>query len=165
MWKLFQLGKNLLLKRKQEEKKKKIEEEEESQQKPLDPFTLKEFPKHCCHQPTCILQGLIVSLSPVVLAWNYSGRCTDRHSLRLKTTPSLHGFVYRQTSEQTKTRTVGFGGGFPLISRPDVYTIYVTLSHQMSLNSQPAYCATGKSSQWGSIWVYSDFGEIKIYKH
>ena len=32
---------------------------------------------------------------------------------------------------------------------------YVTRSHELSLNSQPAYCATGKSSQWGSIWVFS----------
>ena len=47
--------------------------------------------------------------------------------------------------------------------RPDDHAdkIYVTRSHQMSLNSQPAYCATGKSSQWGSIWVFSDFCEIK----
>ena len=29
-----------------------------------------------------------------------------------------------------------------------------TRSHQLSLNSQPAYCATGKSSQWGSVWVF-----------
>ena len=37
--------------------------------------------------------------------------------------------------------------------------------HQQSLNSEPAYCAIGKSSQWGSIWVFSDFCEIKVYKH
>ena len=30
---------------------------------------------------------------------------------------------------------------------------------------EPAYCATGKSSQWGSIWVFSDFYEIEVYKH
>ena len=42
---------------------------------------------------------------------------------------------------------------------------YVTRSHELSLNSQPAYCATGKSSQWGSIWVFSDSCGIKVYKH
>ena len=43
--------------------------------------------------------------------------------------------------------------------------IFVTRSHQLSLNSQLAYCATGKSSQWGSIWVFSGFCSIKVYKH
>ena len=42
---------------------------------------------------------------------------------------------------------------------------YVTRSHELSLNSQPAYCATGKSSQWGSIWVFSGFCKTKVYKH
>ena len=46
-----------------------------------------------------------------------------------------------------------------------IYIYNVTRSFQMSLNSPPAYCATGKSSQWGSIWVFSDFCEIKVYKH
>ena len=32
-----------------------------------------------------------------------------------------------------------------------VTLIYVTCSHQMSLNSQPAYCATGKKQ---SVGVY-----------
>ena len=31
--------------------------------------------------------------------------------------------------------------------------------------TQPAYCATGKSSQWGSIWVFSEFCKSKVYKH
>ena len=34
---------------------------------------------------------------------------------------------------------------------------HVTHSRQMSLNSQPACCATGKRSRWGSVWVFSDF--------
>ena len=42
---------------------------------------------------------------------------------------------------------------------------YVTRSHELSLILQPAYCATGKSSQWGSSWVFSGFGIIKVYKH
>ena len=42
---------------------------------------------------------------------------------------------------------------------------FVTRSHHLSLNSEPVYCATGKSSRWGSIWVFSDFCEIKVYKH
>ena len=44
---------------------------------------------------------------------------------------------------------------------------YVTRSHELSLNSHLAYCATGKSSQWGSIWVFSGFCKIKAlnYKH
>ena len=42
-------------------------------------------------------------------------------------------------------------------------TIYVTHSHQLSLNSELAYCATGKSSQWESIWVFSHFCKIKLY--
>jgi len=35
--------------------------------------------------------------------------------------------------------------------------------HRLNLNSKPAYCATGESSHWGSIWLFSDFGEIKVY--
>ena len=32
--------------------------------------------------------------------------------------------------------------------------------------SQLTVCATtGKSSQWGSIWVFSDFCKIKVYKY
>ena len=46
-----------------------------------------------------------------------------------------------------------------------VQSTYVTRSHELSLNSQPAYCATGERSQWGSMWVFSDFCEIKVYKH
>ena len=42
---------------------------------------------------------------------------------------------------------------------------YVTRSHELSLNSQPAYRATGKSSQWGFVWVFSGFCKIKVYKH
>ena len=95
-------------------KKKKKKKEKLSQQKPLDPFTLKTFPKHCCHQPACILQGLVVSSSPVVLAWNCSGHCTDRHSLRLKTTPSLYGFVYRQKSDTNKNPDGRVWWGIPL---------------------------------------------------
>ena len=46
-----------------------------------------------------------------------------------------------------------------------IYLTIVTRSLQMSLNLQPVCCATGKSSQWGTIWVFSDFCEIKVYKH
>ena len=42
---------------------------------------------------------------------------------------------------------------------------FVTRSHHLSLNSEPVYCATGKSSRSGSIWVFSDFCEIKVCKH
>ena len=42
---------------------------------------------------------------------------------------------------------------------------YVTRSHEISLNSQLAYCAIGKSSRWGSIWMFSGFHKIKVYKH
>ena len=44
-------------------------------------------------------------------------------------------------------------------------SINVTCSHQLSLNLRPAYCATGKSSQRVSVWVFSDFYKIKVYKH
>ena len=44
-------------------------------------------------------------------------------------------------------------------------TEYVTRSHELSLNSQPAYCATGKSSRWWSVWMCSDLYEIRVYKH
>ena len=57
----------------------------------------------------------------------------------------------------------------PLFNAIRLYNNYdkneIIRSHQMSLNSQPAYCATGKSSQWGSVWVFLDFCEIKVYKH
>ena len=35
------------------------------------------------------------------------------------------------------------------------------------LTSRVLTCSrlTGKSSQWGSIWVFSDFCKIKVYKH
>ena len=44
---------------------------------------------------------------------------------------------------------------------------YVIRSHELSLNSQPAYRATGKRSQWGSIWVFQVvvFCKIKVYKY
>ena len=34
---------------------------------------------------------------------------------------------------------------------------HVTCSRQMSLNSQPACCSTGKRNRWGSVWVFSHF--------
>ena len=43
-----------------------------------------------------------------------------------------------------------------------VFHSHGTCSHQRSLNSQPACCATGKSSRWGSVWAFSDFCEISL---
>ena len=42
-----------------------------------------------------------------------------------------------------------------------LYVYYVTHSHQLCLNSELAYCARSKSSQWGSVWVFSDFCKIR----
>ena len=38
----------------------------------------------------------------------------------------------------------------------DVYVVNVTRSdYKMSLNSEPACCATDKSGRWGSNWLFS----------
>ena len=92
----------------------------------------------CCHSwPSwCLRQGSITVPLPVNQMWKEHCFCTE-YSCLLNL----------------------------LVNGLNVWFLYVTSSHQMSLNSQPAYCATGKISQWGSIWVFSDFCEIKIYQH
>ena len=39
---------------------------------------------------------------------------------------------------------------------------YVTRSHELSLNLQLVYCATGRSSQWGVYLGVLGFSKIKV---
>ena len=75
------------------------------------------------------------------------------------------GEIKNKTKEEEFRGTREVEGGLreEFLKIQDLGIRYVTCSHQMSLNSQPAYCATGKSSQ--SIWVFSGFCKIKVYKH
>ena len=42
---------------------------------------------------------------------------------------------------------------------------YVTRSRELSLNLLLAYCATGRSSQWGVYLGVLGFSKIKVYKY
>ena len=42
---------------------------------------------------------------------------------------------------------------------------YVTRSHELGLNLRPAYCATGRSSQWGVYLGVLRFCKIKVCKY
>ena len=72
-----------------------------------------------------------------------------------------HTFIHMYTHTCMHTHT--HVGTHTHVQSLQIYIYMVTRSHQMSLNSQLAYCAT--DSQLGSIWVFLDFCEIKVYKY
>ena len=101
-----------------------------------------------------VLHGSIVSTnSGTFESHSYLMEKQIAQNIRFELLPHKTSFHATKHNEETNAKNK-YPHDYPMTDR-----------HRLSLNSKPAYCATGKSSQWGSVWVFSDFCEIKVYKH